>query len=113
MISTVSAVNIGAPSGGSRNPAKPTPLDFRCDVDKAVKTIVPEGKLRRFYLAYTTPASEDEIEQGVFEQSILGGVRHRLGAAFGRSCFIKRGLYPVQGRGYFYSVRQGNCDNKA
>jgi hypothetical protein len=108
---SISAVNMAAPSGGSRNPAKPTPLDFRCDVDECVKLIVPKKWQIKFYATYTVDVSESPIEQGVFEQTMLGGLRHSFEQRLGE-LFVKRGIWPVQGKGYFYAVRKGRCDNQ-
>ena len=101
---SISAVNMAAASGGSRNPAKPTPLDFRCDVDKAIDIVVPKNRRVRFRLTYIVPWAETDLEQEIFADKMLGGIRHSFEQRLGE-LFTKRGLYPVQKKGYFYSVR--------
>jgi hypothetical protein len=108
---SISAVNIET-SGNKpvRNPAKPTPLDFKCDVDKAVKVVVPVAKRRRFYAVYGLNWTDDEIEQGMLADRVLGGVHNSWEQRLGE-LFARLGLFPVQGRGYFRCVR-GQVDKK-
>ena len=105
----LSAQDMSAARGGTRNPAKPTPLDFRCDVDNVVKLIVPKKWLIRFYATYTVSVSESPIEQGVFEHKMLGGIRHSFEQRIGEMLFRKK-IYQEHGGSYFTSVRKGNCE---
>jgi hypothetical protein len=106
-VGPVGAVNPerGGGKPAARNPAKPSMVDFRCDVFLAIKSAIPKDvDMVEFHLAYTLYDSEDEVERGVHAESILHGrchsVEQRLGAEF-----IKRKLFPVQGKGYFYAPR--------
>lgn len=102
----LSARDMSVARGAARNPAKPTPLDFRCDVDKIVKLIVPTKWLIRFYATYTVSVSENVIEQGMFEQKMLGGLRHSFEQRIGDMLFKKK----ISDGSYFNSVRKGNCE---
>jgi hypothetical protein len=105
----VGAVNperAGSGNASAKNPAKPSMVDFRCDVFMAIKAAMPRGvNLVDFHIAYTLFDSDDEIERNVHAEKVLHGrchsVEQRLGAEF-----IRRKLFPVQGRGYFYSPRR-------
>jgi hypothetical protein len=108
---SIPAVNAAAGGKPSRNPAKPTPLDFKVDVDRVVNIVVPEKTRRRFYVAYGGRWTDDQLEVEKLADKLLGGVRHSYEQRLGDQ-FIKRGLFPVQGHGYFWSVR-GKRDNKA
>ena len=94
-------------SGGSPNPAKPTPLDFICDVDMAIKKCTKTSQeLHDFYRAWVDYDSSDPIEINMHAESIFGQLtclrfEQGLGALF-----VKRNIYPVSGeRGYFHTVR--------
>jgi hypothetical protein len=101
---SIPAVNAAAGSKPSRNPAKPTPLDFKVDVDRVVNIVVSEKNRRRFYVAYGGRWTDDQLEVERLADKLLGGVRHSYEQRLGDQ-FIKRGLFPVQGHGYFWSVR--------
>jgi hypothetical protein len=96
--------NIG--SGGSRNPAKPNTVEFWADAFLAIRAACPRDiNLVTFHLAYTLFDSEDVVEQEQHAEKLLGGRRHSVEQRVGEE-FIRRGVYPVQGRGYFYSLRR-------
>jgi phytoene/squalene synthetase len=75
-----------------------TPLDFKCDVDKAVKVVVPAAKRRRFYTVYALSWTDDEIEQGMLADRVLGGVRNSWEQRLGE-LFVRLGLYKTKHRG--------------
>lgn len=104
------AVNAAAGGKPSRNPAKPTPLDFRVDVDRVINIIVPKRDRLRFYVTYAN-WSDDQLEIEKLADKMLGGVRHAYEQRAG-AMFIKRGVWPVQNKGYFFSIR-GKRDDKA
>lgn len=110
MIGVPTLGHVGAinPEGGrssARNPVKPTMVEFRCDVFMAIKDSIPRDiSLIDFHLAYTLYDSEDEIEREKHAQTILHDRRHSVEQRIGAE-FVKRGIYPVQGRGYFYAPR--------
>ena len=101
------AVNPESVSGGSRNPAKPTSVEFWCDVFLAVRATCPKDiSLVRFFLAYVLGDAdqEDAIARELHAQKELGDRRHSVEQRVGAE-FIRRGIHPVQGRGYFYAPR--------
>jgi hypothetical protein len=94
-------------SGGSRNPAKPTPVEFWADVFIALRSSCPRDvRLVNFFLAYVLGEAdtEDAIERELHAQRTLGDRRHSVEQRVGAE-FIKRGIWPVQGKGYFYAPR--------
>lgn len=108
MVSTIGASKLPTGGGGksSPNPAKPSVVDFRADVMKVVNAKLPKDvTLSKFLAAYVLYDSEDAIEREVHAQKHLGDRRHSVEQRLGEE-FIKRGIYPVQGRGYFYALRR-------
>jgi hypothetical protein len=103
-IGSISAVNLEKAGGaGTPNLAKPTPLDFRCDVEKCVTKIVKK-KLVMFYRVYLKEEYEP-LEQERLADKCLGGVRHSYEQRLGEE-FCKRRIYPVQGKGgYFHTIK--------
>jgi hypothetical protein len=96
--------NIG--SGGSRNPAKPNTVEFWADAFIAIRSACPRDiNMVTFHLAYTLFDSEDVIEQEKHADKLLGGRRHSVEQRVGED-FIRRKIYPVQSRGYFFSERK-------
>jgi hypothetical protein len=94
-------------SGGSRNPAKPNPVEFWSDVFLAVKATCPRDiTLVRFFLAYVLGDAdvEDDIMRELHAQRTLGDRRHSVEQRVGAE-FIRRRIFPVQGKGYFYAPR--------
>ena len=102
----LSARDMSAGRGATRNPAKPTALDFRCDIDNVVKLIVPKKWLIRFYATYTVSASDSAIEQGMFEDKMLGELRHSFEQRIGEMLWRKK-----IGSDYFHSIRKAHHDN--
>ena len=102
----LSARDMSAGRGATRNPAKPTALDFRCDIDNVVKLIVPKKWLIRFYATYTVSASDSAIEQGMFEDKMLGELRHSFEQRIGEMLWRKK-----IGSDYFHSIREAHHDN--
>lgn len=97
-----------AGSGGSRNPAKPNPVEFWSDVLLAVKATCPKDiTLVRFFLAYVLGDADidDDIERGKHTYKLLGERMHSVEQRVGAE-FIRRGIHPVQGKGYFFSPRK-------
>jgi hypothetical protein len=105
----VGAVNIQAQSGGKpavKNPAKPSMVDFWADVFLAIKVAVPKDiDLVKFHIAYTLYDSDDAIDRELWAQKVLHDRRHSVEQRLGAE-FIRRGIHPVQGRGYFYAPRR-------
>jgi len=92
-------------SGGSVNPAKPNLVEFRADVFLAIGAACPSDiDMVKFHLAYTLYDSEDDIDREKHAHKLLGDRRHSVEQRVGAE-FIKRKIYPVQGKGYFYAVR--------
>ena len=105
----VGAVNIQAQSGGkpaAKNPAKPSMVDFWADVFLAIKVAVPKDiDLVKFHIAYTLYDSDDAIDRELWAQKVLHDRRHSVEQRLGAE-FIRRKIFPVQGRGYFYAPRR-------
>jgi len=104
-IGSISAIRISDASKGSVNPAKPTPLDFRCDVDKVIKKIVPARFRSRFTAVYILTEAMTEIEQEMLADKVIGGARHSFEQRIGEQ-LVQRKIFPVQGRGYFHTIRK-------
>ena len=104
----VGAVNLQAQSGGkpaAKNPSAPSMVDFWADVFLAIKVAVPRDiDLIKFHLAYTLYDSDDAIDRELWAQKILHDRRHSVEQRLGAE-FIRRKIFPVQGRGYFYAPR--------
>jgi hypothetical protein len=80
-------------SGSTPNLMKPTPLDFKADVERIVRTHVD-----RYYLfeqAYFFYDSDDVIDQERFADLVMGGGRPMMEQRLGEM-FIRHGLYPTQ-----------------
>jgi hypothetical protein len=109
MLSPSHAVNIEASGGaGSKNPAKPNLVEFWSDVFLAVKATCPKDvSLVKFFLAYVLGDADvdDEIERGKHAFKTLGNRMHSVEQRVGAE-FLRRGISPVQGRGYFYAPRK-------
>src|ERR1019366_6519235 len=103
----VSAVTIGAGGKGTPNPTKPTPVDFRCDVEKVFHKILKTAlDQQNFYESYLDFDSEDYIERGMHAQKIYGVKMHNLEEGVGAE-FLKRGIYPMRGKdSYFLTIRK-------
>lgn len=101
---SIKAVNLGANSQGVANPAKPTPIEFRCDVDKAVKLRLKGATVAQFRETYAEYDSEDSIEMEMHAQRVLGDRRHSIEQRLGAE-FLRRGIYPIGGKGYFHVIR--------
>jgi len=100
---------VGSGGGGSKNPAKPTPLDFKSDVELVIKAKLPKFvTLREFEKTYVQYDSEDEIEREVYAQKLLGDKRHSVEQRLGEE-FVRRGIFPVQGKGYFHCLRKNRA----
>jgi hypothetical protein len=97
--------NIGS-GGGSMNPMKPTTVDFWADVCRAIKTACPKDvSLVKFHLAYTLFDSVEAIDIEQHAHKTLGDRRHSVEQRIGAE-FIRRKIWPVQGKGYFYALRK-------
>lgn len=110
-IGSISAMNMAASAKGSPNPTRPTPLDFRCDVDKAIKKIVAARHRARFIAVYILTEGETDIEQEMLADKIIGGARHSFEQRLGEQ-FVQRKIFPVQGRGYFHTIRKAEGKRK-
>lgn len=105
----VGAVNVAGGGGGkpaAKNPAKPSMVEFRADVFLAIGAACPKDiDMVKFHLAYTLYDSEDALDRELHAQKILHDRRHSVEQRLGAE-FIRRGIFPVQGRGYFYAPRK-------
>jgi hypothetical protein len=106
----VSTIGASKPMGGggktSPNPTKPSVIDYRADVMKAVSAKLPKDvPLSKFLAAYVLYDSEDSIERELHAQKVIGDRRHSVEQRLGEE-FIRRGIFPVQGKGYFYTLRR-------
>lgn len=102
--STLGASKIPGSSGkSSPNPVKPSIVDFRADVMKAVVARLPKDiSLVKFTEAYIDFDSEDDIEREQYAQKVLHDRRHSAEQRCGDE-FVLRDIYPVNR--YFTSVR--------
>lgn len=106
IVSTIGAARLPGSGGGKAapNPARPSVVDFRADVMKAVTARLPKDvHLSGFLAAYVLYDSEDAIEREVHAQKILGDRRHSVEQRVGEE-FVKRAIYPTAG--YFRSTKQ-------
>ncbi len=94
-------------SSAQQDPAKPTSVDFKCDVFKVIAKILPSSvKMTDFHLAYTLYDSETDVDREIHAQSKLGSRRHSIEQRMGAE-FIRRKIFPVKGRGgYFFRLRK-------
>ena len=98
LTTSVSAVNIATAGGKPKyKPIHVTPLDFKCDVDRAIKVIVPATKRNYFYAVYCLNWTDDEIEQGMLADRVLGGIHHSWEQRLGE-LFARLGLYKTKRR---------------
>jgi hypothetical protein len=109
-LGTISAVNLESAGGrGTPNLAKPLPIDFKVDCYKVFKKIVPSRNMAKFLRVYTVEECRSELIQEMIADKVLGPSRHSYEQRCGAE-FIKRHIYPVQGRGgYFTTIKvKGN-----
>lgn len=104
-IGSIGALNMEKSGGGTPNPARPTPLDFRCDVEKVIKKVVPQQHYARFLKAYIFVECITDLEQEKWADKVLGGLRHSFEQRAGAE-FVRKKLFPVMGRGYFWCLRR-------
>ena len=84
---SVRAVNMAGSSGGSANPANPTIVDFRVDVEEQVKKVIKNKKhLTEFIVRYTLGVER----LSVADQHLFARYEQRLGRLF-----IDVGLHPL------------------
>lgn len=107
-LGAVHAMNMATSgSAAPRNPAKPTLVEFRCDVFMAIKAACPKDiDLKQFFLAYVLGDADqdDSIAREIHAQKLLHDRRHSVEQRIGAE-FLKRKLFPVQGKGYFFAPR--------
>lgn len=90
--SKIMAVDLSRPERGTPNPARPTPVDFMCDVEMLIERIVPKTLLKNFFNEYIMENNSlDQSEKDSFEQ--------QLG-----STFAKCQMWPI--RKYFLTIRK-------
>jgi len=105
-IGSIPAINIEkGSSGGTANPARPTPLDFLCDVERTLVRVVPKRYMTKFIVVYILIECLTALEQEMLADRVIGGARHSIEQRVGES-FIARKVHPVQGKGYFHCVRK-------
>jgi hypothetical protein len=98
-------------SGGGKavsNPARPSFIDFRCDVDRVINKCIPVAHTEiriRFRAAYIDFDCTDYIEMEVHADRTMkmGLGRHNLEEGIGAE-FKKRDIYPI--KKYFHTVRK-------
>lgn len=92
--------------GGTKYAAKPSPTDFRCDVDRVIKKMIQASFMPLFVEAYVDYDSDDPIEFEMHADKVLGEGRHNLEQDMGGE-FIRRRLFPARGKGgYFTAIRK-------
>lgn len=105
----VGAVNperCGGSGATESNGAKPSPVDFKCDVFLVIKAKLPRGiRMVDFHKAYTCYDSDVDIDRELNAQRWLGNRRHSVEQRLGEE-FRNRKIYPVSGKGYFYAPRK-------
>lgn len=105
-LGSIKAVNIAGATGKcTPNPARPTPLDFRCDVDRVLRKIVTARYRYKFNAVYIDHEALTPIQQERLADRVIGGARHSFEQRLGEQ-FVQRKIYPVQGRGYFHTIRR-------
>jgi hypothetical protein len=83
-------------SGGSANPANPTIVDFKCDVEEQVKKVIRNKKhLTEFTIRYILGVERLTTEQ----QHVFSRYEQKIGRLF-----IKHGIHPLGG--YFITERK-------
>lgn len=106
-LGSLSAMNMekSGGAGATPNPARPSPTDFRCDVDRAIKKIVPVRWREMFRAVYIQLEGDTAIQHEMLADKMIGGARHSFEQRLGEQ-FVQRKLYPVQGKGYFHTIRR-------
>lgn len=100
---TIGAAKLPGSGRSSPNPMKPSVVDFRADVVKALAARIPKDvSVNKFFDAYVYYDSEDAIEREQHAQKILGDRRHSVEQRVGAE-FVLRGIHPCTA--YFTSVR--------
>jgi hypothetical protein len=97
--------------GGTPNRAKPTPTDFRSDVELVIYPLLAKKRIPfyRFIAAYILWDSEDPIENEMHAHKLLGDRRHSIEQRMGEE-FRNRDIFPVRGgKGYFHVLRKKVC----
>lgn len=93
---SVRAVNMAGSSGGSANPANPTIVDFRVDVEEQVKKVIKNKKhLTEFIVRYG--AGVERLSTA--DQHLFARYEQRLGRLF-----LDVGLHPLGS--YFITQRK-------
>jgi hypothetical protein len=83
-------------SGGSANPANPTIVDFKCDVEEQVKKVIRNKKhLTEFLIRYII--GHERLSKA--DQHLFSRFEQRIGRLF-----IKHGLWPLGS--YFITERK-------
>lgn len=95
----------GLSDGGvaAKNPAKPSLIEFRCDVDKAVSAILKDADLELWFRAtYVLFEPSDDLEMELWADRMMPN-RHRYEQRIGAE-FVRRAIYPLNK--YFHAVRR-------
>jgi hypothetical protein len=99
---SVSAINYaGNRGGGSRNPARPSVLDYIIDLDRVFASVIDPKQLLRFKLVYSRLLFDDDLSLEIYAQKIFNGAQHGILQRVGRA-IIERGLRSTD---YFKCVR--------
>ena len=88
----------------TKNPARPSLTDFRCDCEKVIESVLDADQLLWFEAAHVLFDSTDYIERGAFAEKLLGPNRARSWEQRIGAKFIVSGLYPVAK--YLLSIRK-------
>lgn len=98
MLKPLGAVNpeAGAIRGSNyRNPLKPLTLEVWCDVQAAIKAVLPKAvSWAKFEVTYLRWDSESETERNTHAYKMLGGRCHSVEQRVGAE-FIRREIYPL------------------
>jgi hypothetical protein len=99
----IGCVRIGGEPGAQyKLKTKPSPVEFRADVCKVVKSVVKDRtKLWWFWAAYSFD-SISSLDIEIFTFAMLGDRKHSWEQRCGKA-FIEAKLYPT--KGYFTEVR--------
>lgn len=98
MLKPLGAINpeAGKSKGSSyRNPVKPSLLELWCDVQIAIRAVLPKGvTYEKFETVYFQFDSEDETERNTHAYKMFGGRCHSIEQRVGAE-FVRRGIYPL------------------
>jgi hypothetical protein len=98
----VGAAGLGDGSATSPNPAKPSPTEFRCDVDMVLNDLVASHQRFRFNLVYVV-LDVDQLDREILADKLIGKRRHSIEQRVGAEFLNRKIASPST---YFHSIRQ-------